>query len=81
MANHMVLHTDLYPVASGDAPEQKPCQVELLTSIVHQLASHVETLSLAATPTKHTTSANPTTEFDRAAGGRREHDALSPNNT
>jgi hypothetical protein len=77
MANRLVLPTDLYPVAPGDAPEQQLDHLQLLTNIVQQLTSHVETLSIAAAPTKYTTSPNPTTDFDRDAGGRREHDALS----
>jgi hypothetical protein len=48
----------------------------LLTQIVKQLAAHVETLSDAAAPTKHTTSVIPTADSDSAAGGRLELDAL-----
>jgi hypothetical protein len=33
-------------------------------------------MSIAAAPTKHATSANPTADFNGAAGGRREHDPL-----
>jgi hypothetical protein len=76
MAYRMVLPTDFYPVAPSDAPEQQPYKLQLLTNIVQQLAAHVETLSVAAAPTKHTTSAIPTADFDKAAGGRRELDAL-----
>jgi hypothetical protein len=47
----MVLPTDLYPVAPGDAPEQQPKQLQLLTNIVQQLAAQVDTLSIAAAPT------------------------------
>jgi hypothetical protein len=65
----MVLPTDLYPVAPGDAPEQPPNQLQLLTKIVQQLAARVETLSVAAAPTKQTTLAIPTADFDSAAGG------------
>jgi hypothetical protein len=76
MAERLVLLTDLYPLAPSDAPEQQPHQLQLLTNIVQQLAAQVETLSIASAPTKHTTSANPTADFDGGAGGRREHDAL-----
>jgi hypothetical protein len=76
MAYRLVLPTDLYPVAHGDAPEQQPDQLQMMANIVQQLVTEVETLFIAAAPTKHTTSAIPTTDFDRAAGGRREHDAL-----
>jgi hypothetical protein len=55
MADRVVLPADLYPVAPGDAPEQHPDQLQLLTQIVKQLAAQVETLSVAAAPTKHTT--------------------------
>jgi hypothetical protein len=75
------LPTDLYPVAPGDAPEQQPDQLQLLTKIVHQLAAQVETLSVAAAPIKHTTSAIPTSDSDRAAGGRLELDALPADST
>jgi hypothetical protein len=40
-----------------------------------QLAILVETLSHATAPTKPTTRANPTADFDRTAGGRHGHDA------
>jgi hypothetical protein len=76
MADHLALPTDLYPVAPDDAPEQQPNQLQLLANIVRHLAAQVETLSIAAAPTKETNSANPTVDFDRAAGGRREHGAL-----
>jgi hypothetical protein len=76
MADRLVLPTDLYPVAPGDAPEQQPDQLQLLTKIVQQLATQVETLSVAAAPTKHTNTAIPTADPDRAAGGRLELDAL-----
>jgi hypothetical protein len=69
MVDNLVLPTDLYHVALSDAPEQQPRHLQLMTNIVQQLAAHVETLSIAAAPTKHTTSANPTADFDRAAGG------------
>jgi hypothetical protein len=81
MTDRMVLPTDLYPVAPSDAPEEQPYQLQLLTNIVQHLAAHVETLSIAAAPTKQTTSANPTADFNGAAGGRREHDALPADNT
>jgi hypothetical protein len=81
MADRLVLPTDLYPVAPGDAPEQQPYQLQLLTHIVKQLAAHVETLSVAAAPTKHTTSAIPTADSDSAAGGRLELDALLADST
>jgi hypothetical protein len=82
MADHLVLlPTDLYPVAPCDAPEQQPDQLQLLTNIIQQLAAHVETLSVAAAPTKHTPSTIPTADFDRAAGGRRELDALPVDST
>jgi hypothetical protein len=68
MAYRLVLPTDLYPVAHGDAPEQQADQLQLMTNTVQQLAARVETLSIAAAPTKHTTSTNPTADFDRAAG-------------
>jgi hypothetical protein len=74
--HRLVLPTDLYPVAPSYAPEPQPDQLQLLTNIVHQLATQVETLSIATAPIKHTTSANPTADFDRTAGGRREHDAV-----
>jgi hypothetical protein len=67
---------DLYPIAHGEAPDRQPDQLKLLTNIVQKIAAQVETMSLAAAPTKHTTSANPTADFDRATGGRRKHDAL-----
>jgi hypothetical protein len=76
MADRLVLPTDLYPVAHGDAPEQQPYQLQPLTNIVQHLATQVESLSIAAASTKQTTSANPTSDFDRAAGERGEHDAL-----
>jgi hypothetical protein len=76
MSDRLELPTDLYPAAPSDAPEQQPNQLQLLTNIVLQLAAHVETLSIAAAPTKHTTSTNPTADFDKATGERREHDAL-----
>jgi hypothetical protein len=79
MGDRLVLPTDLYPVAPCDAPEQHPYQKQLLTNIVQQLATQVEALSIAAAPTKHTTLAILTTDFDRVAGGRREHDALPAN--
>jgi hypothetical protein len=69
VADRFKLPTDLYPVAHGDAPEQQPHQVQLLTNIVQQLAVHVETLYIAAAPTKHITSAIPTADFDGVAGG------------
>jgi hypothetical protein len=77
MADRLVLPIDLYPVAPGDAPEEQPYQLQLqLTQIVKHLAAQVETLSVAAAPTKHTTSAIPTVDSDSAAGGRLELDAL-----
>jgi hypothetical protein len=75
MADRLVLPTDLY-VAPGDAPEQQPDQLQLLTQIVQQLAAQVETLSVATASTKPTTSAIPTADSDSAAGGRLELDAL-----
>jgi hypothetical protein len=81
MADRMVLPTDLYPVALGDAPEHQPHQLQLLTNIVQQLGAQIETLSVATAPTKHTTSAIPTADFDGAAGGRRELDALPIDST
>jgi hypothetical protein len=81
MADRTVLPTDFYPVALGDAPEQHPDQMQLLTNIIQQLAARVETLFVAAAPTKHTTPAIPTADFDRAAGGRRELDALPTDST
>jgi hypothetical protein len=68
-------------VAPGDAPEQQPHQLQLLTKIVQQLAAQVETLSVATAPTKHTTSAIPTADSDKAAGGRLELDALPADST
>jgi hypothetical protein len=44
-------------------------------------SSQVETLSVAAAPTNHTTSATPTADSDRAAGGRLELDALPTDST
>jgi hypothetical protein len=79
MADRLVLRTDLYPVAHGHAPEHQPHQLQLPTNVVQHLTTQVDTLSIAATSTKHTTSANPTADFDRAAGERREHDALPSN--
>jgi hypothetical protein len=76
MADRVVLPTDLYPVAPGDAPEQLPDQLQLVTQIVQQIAPQVETLSVAAAPTKHTTSAIPTDDSDSTAGVRLELDAL-----
>jgi hypothetical protein len=77
MEDRLVLPTELYPVAFRDAPEQLPDQLKFLTNIVHQLATaHVDTPSIEGAPTKHTTSVNPTADFERAAGGRREHDAI-----
>jgi hypothetical protein len=64
MADRLVLPTDLYPVASSDAQEQQLDQLQLLIIFAQQLAINIGTLSLAAAPTKHTTSANPTTDFD-----------------
>jgi hypothetical protein len=55
MADRLVLPTDLYPVAHGDAPEQQPYQLQPLTNIVQQLATQVESLSIAAASTKQTT--------------------------
>jgi hypothetical protein len=82
MADRLVLlPTDLYPVAPGDAQEQQSDQLQLPTKIVQQLAAQVETLSVAAAPTKHTTSAIPTADFDSAAGRRREFDALPADST
>jgi hypothetical protein len=81
MADRLVLATDLYPVSPSDAPQHQPDQLQLLTNIVQQLASQVQTLSVAAAPTKPTTSAIPTADFDRAAGGRRELDALPADST
>jgi hypothetical protein len=81
MADRLALPTDLYPVAPGDAPEQQPNQLQLLTKIVHQVAAHVETLSVAAALTKHTTSTIPTADSERAAGGRLELDALPHDST
>jgi hypothetical protein len=52
MADRHVFPIDLYPVAPGDVPEQHPNQLQLLTNIVHELATQVETLSIAAAPTK-----------------------------
>jgi hypothetical protein len=75
MENPVVMRHDLYPVAPCDAPEHQPDQLQLLTNNVHQLAAQVETLSRATAPTKQTYSTHPTTDFDRAAGGRYEHDA------
>jgi hypothetical protein len=69
MADRLVLPNDLYPVAPCDAPEQQPDKLQMLTSTVKQLASQVETLSLAAAQTKETNSANPIANFDRATGG------------
>jgi hypothetical protein len=60
MADRLVFSIDLIPVAHGDAPDQQLDQLQLLTSIVQQLAAHVETMSIAAAPTKQITSANPT---------------------
>jgi hypothetical protein len=40
MADRMVLQTDLYPVAPGEAPEHHPHHLQLLTNIVQQLAAH-----------------------------------------
>jgi hypothetical protein len=37
MADRMVLPTDLYPVAPGDAPERHPDQLQLLAYIVQHL--------------------------------------------
>jgi hypothetical protein len=71
----MVDRNDLYHVPLGDVPEHKPNQLKLLTNIVQRLATQVETLCIAAAPTKHTVVANPTADFDRAAGGRHEQDA------
>jgi hypothetical protein len=51
MADHMVLPTDLYPAAIGEALEQQPDQLQLMTSIVQQLATQVETLLIATAPT------------------------------
>jgi hypothetical protein len=34
MADRLVLPTDLYPVAPGDAPEEQQDQLQLLTKIV-----------------------------------------------
>jgi hypothetical protein len=76
MADRLVLPTDLYPVAPRDAPEPQPSPLQWLINIVHLLAAQVEALSIAAAPTKHNTSTNPTADFDTAAGGLREHDAL-----
>jgi hypothetical protein len=53
------LPTDLYPVAPSYAPEHESYQLQLLINIAHQVAAHVETLSIAASPTKPTTSPNP----------------------
>jgi NifB/MoaA-like Fe-S oxidoreductase len=60
MGDRLVLPTDLYPVAPGDAPEQQPNQLQSLTKIVQQIAAQVETLSVIAAPTKHTSLAIPT---------------------
>jgi hypothetical protein len=38
------------------------------------IAAHVETLPLAAAPTKQTNASDTTADFNRAAGGRHEHD-------
>jgi hypothetical protein len=81
MADRLVFPTNLYPDAHGDAPEHQPYPLQLLTKSVQQLAAHVETLSVAAAPTKHTTSAIPAAHFDSAAGGRRELDALPADST
>jgi hypothetical protein len=51
MADRHVLPTDLFPYAHGDAPEQQD-QLQLLTNIVQQLATHVENVSIAAAPSK-----------------------------
>jgi hypothetical protein len=59
MTDRLVLPTDLYPVAPGDAPEQESYQLQLLTNIAHHLAAHVEILSIAASPTKQTSPPNP----------------------
>jgi hypothetical protein len=75
MADRLVLPNNLHPVAPCDAPEKQLDQIQLLTKIVHQVATHVETLSIAIAPTKPTTAANPTAEFDRTVSGRHGHDA------
>jgi hypothetical protein len=81
MADRRVLPTDLYPVAPGDAPEQEPYHLQLLATIVQQLEAQVETLSVAAAPIEHTTSAIPTADSDRAADGRLELHALPYDST
>jgi hypothetical protein len=81
MEDRLVLPTDLYPVAPGDAAEEQQDQLQLQTHIVKQLATQVETLSVAPAPTKHTTSAITTADSDSAAGGRIELDALPADST
>jgi hypothetical protein len=72
----MVLPHDLYPVAPGDALDEQPNKLQLLTNIEHQLAVHVESLPLAAAAAiKQTIEAYLTPNFDRVTGGRHKHDS------